>query len=147
MWDYNVTGRRIIAALIDIALVIIVLIVFLAALGETTTQLVRGPPGVGQTESVQLTGWPSVVYFGLVFAYFIIWEGLKGRTLGRVIMGIRLLKLDGDRAGFRIILRNVLRIIDGLSICYLVGLVCIAVTRRKQSLGDIASRTVVVRAL
>ena len=147
-WDYNVTGRRITAALIDIALVIIVLIVFLAAFGETTTQLGVGPAGVAPTKSVQLPGWPSVVYFGLVFAYFIIWEGLTGQTLGKVIMGIKVLKVNGDRADWLgIILRNVLRVIDGLPIFYLVGLVCIAVTRRKQRLGDLASRTVVVRTI
>jgi uncharacterized RDD family membrane protein YckC len=56
-------------------------------------------------------------------------------------------KLDGGRYGWKaVLLRNVLRIVDGLPVLYIVGLVTVAVTQRNQRLGDLAAGTLVVRA-
>jgi hypothetical protein len=43
------------------------------------------------------------------------------------------------------LVRNLLRLVDMLPTSYMVGTICILVTRRGQRLGDLAAGTVVVR--
>ena len=42
-------------------------------------------------------------------------------------------------------IRNLLRIVDGLPAFYIVGIVCIALTPNKQRVGDMAANTLVVK--
>jgi uncharacterized RDD family membrane protein YckC len=80
------------------------------------------------------------------FLYHSLLEGIYGKTLGKKICGIIVLKDDftkcGILAGF---LRNLMRMVD--SFFYnLVGVISIAGTMKWQRLGDIVAGTVVVRA-
>jgi uncharacterized RDD family membrane protein YckC len=43
------------------------------------------------------------------------------------------------------LIRNVLRLVDGLPFLYLVGIITIAASKKKQRLGDMAAGTLVVR--
>ena len=43
-------------------------------------------------------------------------------------------------------IRNLLRIIDGLPVFYLLGLIVMVSSKRKQRIGDMAAGTVVVKA-
>lgn len=103
----------------------------------------------GRTETgFDLTGGPALVVIGVVsailFAYFVLLEGTLGATLGKLAAGIRVRSVDGGRAGIGAsLVRNLLRIIDGIAV-YLVGAVIMLLTKRKQRLGDLAARTVVV---
>lgn len=103
----------------------------------------------GRTETgFDLTGGPALVVIGVVsailFAYFVLLEGTLGATLGKLTAGIRVRSVDGGRAGIGAsLVRNLLRIIDGIAV-YLVGAVIMLLTKRKQRLGDLAARTVVV---
>lgn len=138
--DYHVTGQRIVAALIDIALLVILFLVMAALMGES------GSTDGGGFE-VRLENGPFILYLLLSIAYFVILEGLTGATLGKMAMGLRVSKLDGEPYGWgAVLLRNVLRIIDGFPLLYLVGIVCIAATEQNQRIGDLAARTTVVRA-
>lgn len=103
----------------------------------------------GRTEAgFDLTGGPALVVIGVVsailFAYFVLLEGTLGATLGKLTAGIQVRSVDGGRAGIGAsLVRNLLRIIDGIAV-YLVGAVIMLLTKRKQRLGDLAARTVVV---
>lgn len=103
----------------------------------------------GRTEAgFDLTGGPALVVMAVVtavlFAYFVLLEGTLGATLGKLTAGIRVRSVDGGRAGIGAsLVRNLLRIIDGIAV-YLVGAVVMLLTKRKQRLGDLAARTVVV---
>ncbi len=84
----------------------------------------------------------------LIFAGFLyhwLLEGIYGKTLGKKICGIVVLKDDftkcGLLAGF---LRNLMRIVDNF-FYYLVGVVSMAGTLKWQRLGDMVAGTVVVR--
>ncbi len=82
----------------------------------------------------------------LAFIYFIVLEATMGATLGKRLLGLRVVKEDGSAIGWGgSIIRNLLRIIDGLFI-YLVGAIIVWNTQRRQRLGDILAHTVVVRA-
>ena len=79
-----------------------------------------------------------LVYFGHVAAA----EAATGRTLGKMIFGLQVVRSDGTEAGpGAILLRNILRPLDvptgGLGLAWLNPL--------RQRLGDIAAGTVVIR--
>lgn len=97
----------------------------------------------------QLEGGPAFLAIGLaglvLLAYFALGEALVGATLGKVAAGIRVRRQEGGRLSLaRAVIRNVLRLVDGLAF-YLVGAVVIMVTPGRQRLGDLAARAVVVR--
>ena len=77
--------------------------------------------------------------------YFIVLEATQGATLGKMALGLRVVRTDGSPISWtESIIRNLLRIIDGLFI-YLVGAIFIWTSPLKQRLGDRAARTVVIR--
>jgi uncharacterized RDD family membrane protein YckC len=79
------------------------------------------------------------------FLYFSLLEGIWGKTVGKKICGIVVLKDNFTKCtlskGF---LRNLLRIVD-FFFYYWVGLVTAVATMKWQRLGDIVAETVVVR--
>jgi len=142
--DYKVTGRRIVAALLDIIPLAILFLVMAAAIGEFGETVDEEG---ATTFSVSLDGGPFVLYAVLSYGYFVLLEGLAARTLGKLVMGLKVVKVDGGRADWTaILLRNVLRFIDGLPFLYIVGLITVAVTKKNQRLGDLAAGTLIVRA-
>jgi len=131
-------GRRIAAGVIDVLLLAGVLAVFTALFGESDTS--------GSSVSFRLTGLPFLLYALLALAYYFLLEVRGGRTLGKVALGLRVVRTDGTRAsGGAIATRTLLRLVDGLLV-YLVGLVCVLATgERRQRIGDLAADTTVVR--
>jgi len=82
----------------------------------------------------------------LFFLYFILLEGYKGQTVGKMITGIKVVKEDGSSCDMQAsFIRNILRIIDGM-FAYIVGAIIIAVSDKNQRLGDLAGKTIVVEA-
>jgi uncharacterized RDD family membrane protein YckC len=136
----HVTGRRIVATLIDGLVLGIVYSVFRAAFGKPDT----GSTGFGFTR-LSLGG--GVAWLIVVVLYYVILEGYFGRTVGKLVTGIRVIsEATGRPPGFgRALLRTVLRVIDGIA-SYLVGFIIVVNSRRNRRLGDIAADTLVVRA-
>ena len=89
----------------------------------------------------------TVTSFLVLAAYDILFEVLNsGRTPGKGLNGLRVVRTDGSPVGFfTSAVRNVLRLVDFLPSGYLVGIVSILVSRRNQRLGDLAAGTLVVR--
>jgi uncharacterized RDD family membrane protein YckC len=79
------------------------------------------------------------------FLYFSLFEGLWGKTPGKWICGIMVLRDNFTRCTVgRAFLRNLLRIADAM-FYYFVALVSIGATLKWQRVGDLAAGTVVVR--
>jgi uncharacterized RDD family membrane protein YckC len=77
--------------------------------------------------------------------YGIILETWRGQTIGKMIMGIVVVKENGEPCTFAAaLLRNVFRIIDGWFL-YLVGFTFMALSEKKQRIGDRLANTIVVR--
>ena len=134
----NVVGQRIIAGLIDVAILFVVFIVKALVFGDTE--------GDGSGGTVTLDGAPFLLYLAIVIAYYAAFELMTRRTPGKMVMGLRVESADAEElSAGRIVLRNLLRLIDGLPFLYIVGLISIAATKRDQRVGDIAGRTIVVR--
>src|SRR5215210_6833861 len=127
-------NRRVLAALVDLAIVVAgaMVILFAAdALGDTGD--LQGALGV-----VTL-GWALYYYFAL--------ESGDGQTVGKKLMKLRVVRADGRPAEMRdIAVRTVVRVVDGIG-GYIVGLIVMLATgQRRQRLGDLAAGTVVVDA-
>ena len=137
----NPLGRRIVAGLIDAVLMGVVFTLLAARFGEAQAS--------GASFSLNLQGAPALLFFALFLLYYIGLEATLGATLGKLALGLRVgAAADGRPASFgAIAIRNVLRIIDGLPVLYLVGFVCMLATGpRRQRVGDLAANTVVQRA-
>jgi len=143
-FDYNVTGRRIVAALLDLIPLVVLFLVMAAAVGESSKTV--DEEGT-RMYMVRLSNGPFLLYCLLALGYFVGFEALAARTPGKFLMGLKVVKLDGGSYDWKAILgRNLLRIVDFLPVLYLVGLVTVAVKPRNQRLGDLAAGTTVVRA-
>lgn len=99
-----------------------------------------------------LLGWWAlaallVLAFLTYWGYFVFGETARGgRTLGKNALGIRVVRDDGSRVGVvDSLIRNFLRLVDGLPANYAVGIVSVLVSRKNKRVGDIMAGTVVVR--
>jgi len=82
----------------------------------------------------------------VMFLYFVLLEGLGGATVGKRLMRLRVVDVNGGRAGLiRSLIRNVLRVVDGLPTMGLVGAILIVVTPDRTRVGDLVAGTRVVR--
>ena len=141
--QYNATGRRIVAALVDAVVLTIVLLAMAAAFGDLGGKSKDGTSSF----SVSLSGAPFLLFLLVSFAYFVLFEALAAATPGKLLLGLRVAKVDGSRYEWaNVVVRNVLRVVDGLPVFYVVGLICVAVTKKHHRLGDMAAGTVVVRS-
>ncbi len=91
----------------------------------------------------------------IILAYFVISLGYlmasewmwRGQTVGKRLLRLRVV----DAAGMRlepsqVIVRNLMRFIDGLPVLYLLGGITCLLSRHRQRLGDLAAGTAVIRA-
>ncbi len=82
--------------------------------------------------------------FGIVpMVYFVLFEGLWGATIGKLIIGIRVRKLNGQKINFGIaFLRHIGRIIS--TFLFLLGYALALNDSRKQTLHDKMAKTIVL---
>lgn len=141
--EVHVTGRRVLATIVD-WLVIAILFGVMSALFGPGSASAGG--GSGVAIDLSLNGLPALAFFVLVALYYIILEGYLGQTLGKMLLGIKVVREGTEEApglGAAAI-RTVLRLIDGL-FGYLVAFVTVLVSGKRQRLGDMAAHTLVIR--
>jgi uncharacterized RDD family membrane protein YckC len=134
----QILGRRVAAAVIDALIVLVLLVVVAKTLGDE-----------GATKRsiwAETEGSPRAVFLLLTFAYFFGTELVWGQTIGKRVMKLRVVGLDGAKltAGAAAI-RNVVRFIDAFPALYVVGAIALFTVGNKQArLGDLAAKTKVV---
>jgi uncharacterized RDD family membrane protein YckC len=130
-------GRRIAALLID-WLVMIVYVFSLLLLMDYFSDALSGKDWFVITALV-------LVLVPIVFYHVILETVFGGQTPGKMLLGIKVTRIDGSPAQLgNFCLRWLLLPID-LTFYGLVGIVSILVSKREQRLGDLAAGTVVVR--
>ena len=136
----EVFGRRIGAALVDL----LIIAVFFVVLGIAT----GGGSSDDGNVSVKTGTAATLVFFAVELAYYFVLESANGQTVGKRLLGVRVAGADGSPAQpGQIAIRTLLRIVDILPLAYLLGfVVALATGGRRQRLGDLAARTVVVQA-
>ena len=89
----------------------------------------------------------AVLYFGVAIGYSMIFEWFwRGQTPGKRVLRLRVVDAQGLQLHFsQIAFRNLLRVVDGLPMFYLVGGLATIFTRHAQRLGDMVANTVVIR--
>lgn len=88
----------------------------------------------------------SLAWAVLLLLFFGVTEGLWGVTPGKWLLGIRVVGTDLAPCGIgRGMVRNVLKLADGF-FNFLIGILMVAFTPEWQRIGDMAARTIVVRA-
>ena len=129
---YQGVGKRVVALIIDTVILFVVGYVLAAITGNTTDG------------GFNMQGAPALMLFVIWILYYILLEGYMGATVGKMALGIKVVKTDGSPCDITAaLIRNVLRIIDGLFV-YLVGAILIWTSDKKQRLGDRVANTVVV---
>jgi len=133
----DVLGRRIGAAIIDIGIIVVLLLLVGSVIAN---DLAPGAP-----DSERFGDRDRLVILVIVFAYYWIPEMLWAQTPGKRVLDLRVERIDGTKAGAgATFVRTLLRIVDGL-FAYVVGLVVILATgERRARLGDLAAKTRVV---
>lgn len=88
-----------------------------------------------------------ILFFVVPILYGLLFEWLwRGQTPGKRVLGLRVADAGGLQLRFsQVVLRNLLRAVDLLPVCYLLGGAACLLSRRSQRLGDLAADTVVLR--
>jgi len=74
-------------------------------------------------------------------------EAYVGWTVGKRIIGMKVVDESGGKIGLsRSIIRNLLRLVDGLPAFNILGIVLIASSLRDQRFGDRIAKTYVIRS-
>ena len=149
----RVTGRRIVQYILDVVLAGVVL----GLLGVIADRLAPGagfervPGGLADLDGLTASGgWPSVAATLLTvlvwLAVFVAVPAWRDRTPAMMLLGLRIVRLDGGRPSVGAHLgRAVLLMIDSLG-AGLVGWIVILCSRHRQRVGDHAAGTLVVRS-
>ena len=133
--DVHVTGRRILATIVDGlifgALYGVMALLFGVLFGGTN----------GYMQAI-----PGVLCGVIVVLYYILLEGYLGQTVGKMLLGIKVVREDnGEVPGLGgATIRTLLRLVDGL-FDYLVAFITVLISGKNQRLGDMAAHTLVVR--
>ena len=134
-------GDRILAQIVDnlvkLAYIIVVFYLFLSILNL-------------ETYIESLDRWSVIAIYSLltlpIMLYSLVQEALwDGQTVGKKLMNIKVIKIDGYQAGFgEYFMRWLLRIVE-LFIGYgIIGLIVMVTNKKNQRLGDMAAGTAVI---
>ncbi|MEZ0007788.1 putative RDD family membrane protein YckC [Flavobacterium sp. 28YEA47A] len=135
-------GDRILAYILDFlvkaAYVIVVYYIFFYALG--INKLMDRMDDKWSQASIQIMFYLPVIFYSLILESL-----LEGQTLGKRLLKIKVVKIDGYQASFGdYIMRWIFRIVDVSLSSGIVGLVSIIASEKSQRLGDMAAGTSVI---
>lgn len=126
--EFKGTGTRLLATAVD-GLIVWGLMLLMGKLTGKTFSF---------TEGTTILGLAVPTWLIVTLVYFTIFEGIKGATAGKMIMGLKVVKEDGKKCDlFSAIVRNVIRPIDIVTFF-------IWATNKNQRLGDFIAKTYVV---
>jgi uncharacterized RDD family membrane protein YckC len=135
--NVHVTGRRVVATIVDA--------IILGIAGGILAGEFGGRSSSG-FDLTQLSAKGSILPVAFALVYYVVLEGLLGRTVGKMVTGVRVVnEATGYPPGIgKATVRTVLRLIDGL-FGYLIGFIIVLGSSRRRRLGDMAAGTLVVR--
>jgi uncharacterized RDD family membrane protein YckC len=141
--EYAGLGERFLALLVDVLL--------FCACFFPVTRIVKGVWLMSPRDHNWAQGWfifdPLCLIFLVIMGlYFVFLEGWLGATVGKRVLGLRVVGIDGGRAGlWKGALRNLLRLVDGLPAFNLLGVILIQRSEDRARFGDRIAGTRVIR--
>jgi uncharacterized RDD family membrane protein YckC len=135
--EYAGVAVRFVAVLIDGVILLVPLLVIALLTGGGYSRTENGTHMVG----IDAAGWWPFVAF---LAYYVGSEMLAGKTIGKHVLGLRVVDASGDPIGLgQALVRNVLRLVDAF-LFYLVAAISVWTSSERQRVGDRVANTVVV---
>lgn len=167
----DVVGKRVLAWIIDAVIYVVVSFGISAAIGGGSSVESHDLSSSAQTPEAFCTMWREthngycsysgttattfansditriLIPFLVLFAIYCVVQGLLGGSLGKLAMGLRIVKSDGTQAGIGAsFLRTFMWIVDAITCSIpLVGLITMMTTKGHRRVGDMAASTYVVR--
>jgi uncharacterized RDD family membrane protein YckC len=126
--------RRSLAAVVDASIVFCLSFLIVIKFGTETPE-----------EQYLLSGIPAALMFLGMALFWIIPEWLTGMSFGKWSCDLHVVDMTGKKISLsQSVKRNVLRVVD-VQAAYLVGFICARLTPKRQRLGDLWAKTIVVR--
>jgi uncharacterized RDD family membrane protein YckC len=139
----SVWRRRLRAAWVDVLVLAVVFIVLSVVSGGAHSGSAEGSTGA----SVTLSGGAAVLWAVIVCLYYAVPEAMSGQTLGKRLMGVRVVSANGQNPSLgAVVLRTGARIIDVLPVFYLLGFIVCSIGDQRRRIGDLIAGTSVVDA-
>ena len=91
--DQNVTGWRVVAALIDVVPLTLLFFEMAIAIGKVET--------AGASFNATLNTGQSLHLLFLAVVYYTVLEALTGTTIGKMILGLKVIRFDGQPLRFK----------------------------------------------
>jgi uncharacterized RDD family membrane protein YckC len=134
-------GERILSSLVDllikIAYGVFVFYVFFDLFG--VSELIKGMDNWSLAAVIIFFFFPVMIYSLVLESVF------DGQTLGKKLLKIKVVKIDGYQAGFgEYLIRWIFRLVEKNYIFVVVGLITMVVSKKVQRLGDMAAGTAVI---
>ncbi len=134
-YEYSGIGKRILAFILDL----VVFFIYILALSFTVFKAVGLFDNNNTLGITELSLIPIFCYS--LFMHIIF----NGRTVGKFVMGIKVVKEDGSPAQWSdYLVRWIFRLVDIWLFVGTVGVVSILFSDRKQRMGDLGAKTVVI---
>jgi uncharacterized RDD family membrane protein YckC len=140
--EVHVMGRRVAAALLDFIPLGILIVLVDSTFGidrhlSSLSSLLGIPYTSGNT-----VAWPWL--YLVMMTYYVVQETLFSTTIGKFLMGLRVVQDDGSPITFKnAFVRNIVRPVDAIWGC-LLGWILTLCSSRRRRLGDHLARTLVV---
>ncbi|MBU0898394.1 MAG: RDD family protein [Nanoarchaeota archaeon] len=148
MANYAGVGSRFIALLVDGIILGIIMLLIALPFGATSMMFgMMSPTGISNILGIiAMYSTLMIVWFVISLLYFSYFESKSGQTLGKKLVNIKVVTEKGKNLTFgTALIRTILRIVDGQA-GYLLGLIIILISDKKQRLGDMAAKSIVVKA-
>ena len=137
-YDLASVGERVVAWLVDLGIFIAYFIVIAAILGFSQLG-----------SFIETNPWITILFFFPFVFYNLacdIW--LNGQTVGKKVMKIKVISLNGEQATIgQYIIRWLFRMVDIFLFDALPAFITVAVSEKKQRIGDIVAGTVVIKTV
>ncbi len=131
-------GDRLIAVILDTIFVSAILLVSAAAILSRWPHVLEN---ISATMALVASGGATLL---VAFIYYWLQEGAFGATMGKAIVGVRVIRQDGSVPGLgSSAIRNAFRLLDALPF-YLLGFFVAVFSRGRRRIGDYAAQTFVL---
>ena len=133
-------GERLVAQILDFLIILAYYVVMIYVMDWTGLEEILRDMDNWSVAAVY------IILFLPVFFYSIIQESLwEGKTVGKKIMKMKVIKIDGYQAGFGdYLIRWLFRLVEVLFPLTIVGFLTIIFSDKNQRLGDMAAGTAVI---
>ncbi len=136
-------GRRVSAYMIDVVLVAATMAVFLGGFGAYAGMMsqTRGTPIEELLEPISWIG--PILGFGLPLLYFFVLEAFTGKTIGKRVLGLKVIDQEGAKPSWSRALLRAFFIPGGAAIPMVLGLIIVSVWPVTTSAVDATFRSAV----